>query len=229
MARERPVVQGFASLLDSAALDSLPPSPPAISAAAPGDIYPVGSHERDLCDRASHPDWLYLGGLVAIEAGGLTYGSVSAVRDSSSLAVRMLNPGVVGLTWGMLVGGVWLTLPQCNAHWVGTPPREGNVRASWPLALALAALAGVTAPIIDGIVVGQDPPPAGTPVTNYYPGWTTLEREMHLVTAGVAGFAGALLPYLVPPRTWSAARELDHLRFGADARGGVSLGYSLSF
>lgn len=198
-------------------------------AAAPGDIYPRGSRETELCDRASHPDWLYLGGLVLLETGGLAYGSTSSVRDSSSVAVRILNPGVVGLTWGILVGGVWLALPQCDPHWVATPPREGNVRVSWPLALSLAVLAGVTAPIIDGIVVGQDPPPLGVSPNNYYPGWSTFEREMHLVTAGLAGFGGALLPYLVPPRTWSAARELDHLRLGAEARGGVTLGYSTSF
>jgi hypothetical protein len=200
-----------------------------MSAAAPGDIYPRGTRETELCDRASHPDWLYLGGLTAIAAGGLAYGSTSSVRDSSSLAVRMLNPGVVGLTWGTLVGGVWLALPQCNGHWVATSPREGNVRATWPLALSLALLAGATAPIIDGIVVGQDFPPPGVPSNNYYPGWTTLEREMHLVTAGIAGFGGALLPYLLPPRTWSAARELERLRFGADARGGVSVGYLVEF
>ena len=52
---------------------------------------------------------------------------------------------------------------------------------------------------------------------------------MHIVAAGVAGFGGALLPYLLPPSTWAAARELDHLRFGADARGNVVLGYSRAF
>jgi hypothetical protein len=36
---------------------------------APGDIYPRTDRERDLCDRASRPDWLYLGGLAALDVG----------------------------------------------------------------------------------------------------------------------------------------------------------------
>ena len=52
---------------------------------------------------------------------------------------------------------------------------------------------------------------------------------MHIVAAGLSGFGGALLPYLLPPRTWSAARELDKLRFGADARGNVFVSYGVTF
>ena len=97
--------------------------------------------------------------------------------------------------------------------------RGGRAGRSWPVALSLALLAGATAPIINGIVVGSNfttpcPPGAACPQS-----WTTFEREVHLVAAGVAGFAGAFLPYLVPPPSWAAARELDHLRVGADARG----------
>jgi hypothetical protein len=51
---------------------------------------------------------------------------------------------------------------------------------------------------------------------------------MHLVTAGLAGLGGALLPYLIPPRTWAAAQELDRLRFETDGRGAV-VRYSLAF
>jgi hypothetical protein len=58
--------------------------------------------------------------------------------------------------------------------------------------------------------------------------WSTFEREMHVVAAGVAGAAGALVPYLIPPRTWAAARELDRIRFGADGHGGF-LSYSATF
>jgi hypothetical protein len=188
-----------------------------MTAAAPGDIHPRSPREQELCARASHPDWLYLGALAAIGAGGIAYGSWQPARNSDELAVRMVAPSVVGLTWGTVVGGVWLALPQCNDNWVATPPREGNVRTHWELALSLAVLAGATAPIINGIIIGSDPN-----------SWTTLEREMHLVAAGVAGFAGAFLPYLLPPRSWSAARELDHLRLGADGRS-VSLGYSVTF
>jgi hypothetical protein len=52
---------------------------------------------------------------------------------------------------------------------------------------------------------------------------------MHVVVAGIAGFAGALLPYLAPPRTWRAARELHRIRFGADGRGQAFLSYSAPF
>jgi hypothetical protein len=199
-------------------LDSLPPPPPAITAAAPGDIHPRNEREKELCTRASHPDWLYLGGLAVIEAAGIAYGSYEPGWNSAHLGVRMISPVVVGLTWGTTVGGVWLAMPQCDDNWVATPPREGNIRTHWQLALSLALLAGATAPIVNGIIVGSTEPQS----------WTTFEREMHLVTAGVAGFAGAFLPYLVPPRSWTAARELDHLRLGADARG-VSVGYSVTF
>ena len=204
-------------------MDSLPPPPPAIAAAAPGDIHPRSPREQELCHQASHPDWLYLAGLAAIGAGGIGYGSWQPQRDAASLGVRMVNPTVIGLTWGIVVGGVWLAMPQCDDNWVATPPREGDVRTHWQLALSLALLAGATAPIVDGIITGSDPALHNGPNE-----WTTLEREMHLVVAGVAGFAGAFLPYLLPPRSWAAARELDHLRLGADGHG-VSLGYSVAF
>jgi hypothetical protein len=189
-----------------------------MTAAAPGDIHPRSEREHELCARASHPDWLYLGALAVIESAGIAYGSWQPGRDATSLPVRLVSPAVVGLTWGTTVGGVWLALPQCDDNWVASAPREGPVRTHWQLALSLAILAGVTAPIVNGIIVGSDMPG----------NWTTLEREMHLVTAGVVGFAGAFLPYLIPPRTWSAARELDHLRVSASS-GGVSLGYSVAF
>ena len=36
---------------------------------------------------------------------------------------------------GRRAGGGYLALPKCDPHWVGEAPREGDVRASWPLAL----------------------------------------------------------------------------------------------
>lgn len=207
-------------------MDSLPPSPPAAVAdppayaAAPGDIYPRGSREKQLCDEAGHPDYLYLGGLLALDVAGIWYGSSPDVTYSSSLPLRMTGPLAVGLVWGATVGGVWMALPKCSPHWVGETPREGAVRESWPLALSLALLAGATAPIVNGIAINSYALPLS---------WTTFEREMHLVVAGVAGFAGALLPYLLPPRTWSAARELDRLRFGTDGRGNAYVSYAVTF
>jgi hypothetical protein len=197
---------------------------------APGDIYPQGSREEDLCRAASRPDWIYLAGLAAVDAAAFWGGSTDAVKFSDSLPVRMLGPGMIGLAWGATVGGVWLALPKCGRHWVESPPREGDVRATWPVALSLAILAGATAPVANAIALQialsscvAPQCQGGLPAS-----WSTFEREMHLVAAGAAGFGGALLPYLLPPRTWAAARELDRLRFGVDARGAF-VTYGVSF
>ena len=198
-------------------MDSLPPDPPSLSVSAPGDIYPRGSRERELCAAASRPDWLYLGGLAVLDAGAIWFDSWETTKYSGSLAVRISGPAAVGLTWGATIGGAWLSLPKCSSEWVGETPREGRVREDWPLALAFAVLAGATAPVINGIAIG--------PLPN---SWSTVEREMHLVTAGVVAFGAAFLPYLLPPTTWTASRQLDHLRFGANTGGGF-IGYAARF
>jgi hypothetical protein len=203
-------------------LDALPPPPPPTvqyAQSAPGDIYARGTREAELCDTASRPDWLYLGGLVVLDAGAIWAGSSDAVKASSSIPVRaVLGPGVIGLTWGATLGGAWLALPKCSRTWVESPPPDGQVRVQWPLALSLALLAGVTAPVVNGIAIGFDLPVA----------WSTVEREMHLVVAGVAGFAGAFVPYLLPPSTWTAAQELERIRFSADSHSAF-IGYGHSF
>jgi hypothetical protein len=145
---------------------------------------------------------VYLAGLVALDAGAIAYGSADFVKGSPSVPVRMTGPVAIGLTWGATVGGAWLSLPKCSLVWVGEAPPEGDVRDSWPLAFSLALLAGMTAPIVNAIAVG----------TNLPAEWSDLEREMHIVAAGVAGFGGALLPYLLPPRTWRAAQEIERIR-----------------
>jgi hypothetical protein len=143
---------------------------------------------------------------------------------------------MIGLTWGATLGGSWLALPKCSPHWVAVPPREGDVHAAWPLALSVALLAGATAPIVNGIAVGNLPQQ-----------WSTEEREVHVAVAAAFGFAGALLPYVLPPRTVAAARELERIRVAplgrfagpglSDSRGpagacpgyGGYLGYVLPF
>jgi len=132
----------------------------------------------------------------------------------------MSGTAAIGVTWGATIGGAWLALPKCSPEWAGEPPREGNIHETWPLALSLALLAGATAPFINGIAVGSYDLPVG---------WSDLERVMHLVVAGMGGFGGALLPYLIPPSTWSAAREIERMRVVADGRGGVFVGYSGTF
>jgi hypothetical protein len=200
-------------------LDALPPSPPATYVNAPGDIYPRTGRERELCATASDPDWLYLAALAALDTGAVWFGSSDTVKYSDSVPLRITGPALIGVTWGATLGGTWLALPKCSLHWVDEPPREGDVRATWPLALSLALLAGATAPIVNAIAIGSNLPLE----------WTTFEREMHVVVASISGFGGALLPYLLPPRTWSAAREIDRIRFGAIPGGGLYLGYAAAF
>jgi len=182
---------------------------------APGDIYPRTAEERRLCGEASTPDWAYLTGLVGLDAGAIAIASLGALSNSTSLPARFVGPVAIGITWGATVGGAWLAVPKCSPEWVGEAPREGTMRSTWPVALSLALLAGATAPVINAIVSGYD---TSSP-------WSTFEREMHIVAAGLAGFGGAFIPYLLPPRTWAAARELDRIRFGTDGRGTYFIGY----
>jgi hypothetical protein len=187
-------------------------------ASAPGDIYPRAGREEELCAKASHPDWLYLGALVALDAGAVVLDWDPDVQSSSSGVVRFTGPVALGLAWGATLGGGWLALPKCDPHWVGEPAREGDVRDTLPLALSMALVAAGTAPILQGVVIGSGPAE-----------WSTTERAMHIVTASAAGFVGAFVPYLLPPTTWSAAREIARLRLGADVRGGFSVGYAVWF
>jgi hypothetical protein len=201
---------------------------------APGDIYPRDARERDLCASASHPDWFYLGGLALLDVGTVWAGSTIALKYSPSLLLRSTGPLMIGFAWGATLSGAWLALPKCSLEWVGEAPREGRGRTSWPLALSVALLAGLTAPIVSFIAIGYcstDPAnPQSTPCQQGFIAETsTIEREMRLVVAGVAGVGGALLPYLIPPTTVSAAREIDRIRFGVDGRGGAFVGYSTTF
>ena len=213
-------------------MQTLPPSPasplspspatisaPAPASLAPGDIYPRSDRERGLCATASHTDWLYLGALVALDVGSIAFASNGTVKYDDSVVLRYGAPVAVGLTWGATVGGAWLAMPKCSLSWVGEDPREGGVRETWPLALAFALLAGATAPVVNGIAIGSTLPQS----------WTNEEREAHVVAAGLAGFVGALVPYLLPPRTWSAARELERLRLGVGVAPGAPPSGYLSY
>lgn len=199
-------------------LDAATPPPQPAYVYAPTDVAPKGQRETELCDRASHTDWLYLGTLVLLDAGGIAVEAQNSLQQSGTTALHFVGPLAVGLPWGATLGGGYLALPKCDPQWVSAPSREGDVRASWPLALAIALLAGASAPVIDSIVIG-----------GYPQQWSTLERSMHVMTAGVAGFTGALVPYLLSPRTWAAARELQHLRVEGTSGVGLQFAYALRF
>ena len=164
-----------------------------------------------------HPDWAYLGALVAADVGSIYYISVPALKNPDSDVLRQVGPALVGLTFGATIGGAYLALPKCDPHWVPTAPREGNVRATWPLALTLALVGGMVAPVALGIATGPQPP-----------GVTTEARALRFVVAGGCGFGGAVLPYLLPPKTWRAAKELERIRaYGSP--NGAFLSYSFEF
>jgi hypothetical protein len=170
------------------------------------DERPRGAREVELCERASTPDWLYFGAGVVLTAGAIVLDN--DVKYASSSFTRQLGPSSVGLTWGFTLGGGYLSIPKCSMDFVPSAPPEGDVRASWPMAAAFALLAGATAPII---VATENGVPS--------PFWSDGERRTRVVLASGFGVAGALLPYLLPPKTWRAARELEHLRAGATEEG----------
>ncbi len=179
---------------------------------------PRGAVEVDLCDRASHVDWVYAGGAVLADAATVALDSLF-FQAQTAAGVRLIGPSLIGLSWGFTVGGGYLALPKCSPDFVRAPPPEGGGHADWPMAVSLTLLAAATAPVIVGIETG------GGDVT--LP-WSTTERSLRLVLAGAGGAIGALLPYVMPPRTWRAAKELERIRAGADARGAF-VGYSLTF
>jgi len=192
-----------------------PPTPaqdPAPSAYvyAANDERPRGPVEQDLCDRASTTDWLYMGGSIASFALSV-YVDLHYFRASDSPGIRTIGPALVGTTWGFTLGGGYLAQPKCNGFVKSSPP-EGDVRTSWHLAVALAGLAAISAPMLEywGLYNLSD----GVALD-----WSVSERRLRVFAAAGGAFGGALLPYLLPPKTWRAAKELERLRFGADTTG----------
>lgn len=190
-------------------MDSLPPSPPPLIATAPipaTSLTPLSAKEKELCDAASTPDYLYMG-IGAVLAGG-GFAAEYGLRKGPA-GVRLLAPAAQGVTWGFFMGSIFPSLSQCSDHWVPTPPREGSFSSRWPIALAIAGFAGITAPIGLGIATGYEFPKE----------WSVTERQARLVISGLTAFGGALLPYVLPPRTWAARKELERLRFEASPQG----------
>ena len=199
----------------AAHVDSTPADPPALVAPAATDLAPHAGRERQLCEKASTPDWLYSAALLVLDAAAIWFDNDIKLQDQPG--VRLLGPSAVGLAWGATIGGGYLALPKCDMRWVSQASYEGDIRTSWPLAISLAMLAGATAPVVVGVESG----PLGGE-------WQTSERVMRLVLAGTTGFVGALLPYVVAPKTWRAAKELEKLRLGASATG-ATVGFSFAF
>jgi hypothetical protein len=207
-------------------VDAAPPAPPALHSTPPvtqasegpsaSPFAPAATderarddQERRLCEKASHPDWYYLAGLAVLDAGAIYVESQTKnfrvgkpdEGDSGNRAVRFLGPLSMGFMWGATLSGGYLSLSKCSMDWVRSAPPEGDVRSPVPFAIALAMIAGATAPIfLAALEQGSVQVSA------------VGERSMRFLAAGGMGVVGSLLPYLLPPRTWSGARELMHLR-----------------
>jgi len=128
-----------------------------------------------------------------------------------------MGPSLVGLTWGMTLGGAYLSLPKCDPGWAVWEPPEGNVRSEKPLMMGIALFAAATAPFIARIEQG--------PIRD---DWPVYERALTVILPMATSFAGTFVPYLFPPRTYRAAEELKGVRLGVD-KSGMTLGWTLTF
>lgn len=199
---------------------SLPPSP---TAAAPPaepsgyvyaatDLRPRQTREIELCKHASEFDWLYTGAAL-VGVGASIWASSGPLKEGETAPVRLLGPAAVGLFWGGFLSGGYLSLPKCDPMWAGGPPPEGDVRSSWPIAVTISLVSVTTAPALDYIFLG--------PVK---PWWEVPERSARVFVAMGAGAIGSLLPYLIPPKTWAARKEIDRMRV-MPVEGGAMLGW----
>ncbi len=190
-------------------MDAPPALPPAPDEApyvyAANDIRPRQTREIELCEKASHFDWQYAGAF-ALGFAGSIYLNIDHLKETSTPALRLLGPAAVGFTWGGFLSGGYLSLPKCDPLWAYGAPPEGNVRAAWPIAIAISTIAAVTAPIMDYNFLG--------PVKV---SWEVAERSARVFIAGGFAVLGSLFPYILPPRTWSATTGPPPCRSSAGA------------
>lgn len=192
-----------------------PRDPPAYVYAAT-DIRPRQPREIELCAKASDFDWLYTG-TMALGLVGSQYANLGYLKQSEQPGVRLIGPGLVGFFWGAFLSGGYLSLPKCDPLWAYGAPPEGNIRAEWPMAAAITLLSAVTAPAIDYVFLGAVPKH-----------WPVPERSGRIFVAMGFGVLGSLFPYLVPPRTWAAKKEIERIRIG-EVAGGPFVSYGFTF
>ena len=183
---------------------------------AANDLRPRQPKEIELCETASHFDWQYTGAF-ALGFSASVYANIDRLKHQGEVGLRLLGPALVGFTWGGFLSGGFLSLPKCDPLWAEGAPPEGNIRADWPMATAITVLAGVTAPFMDYAFLG--------PVKVF---WAVEERSARVFIASATGMLGALFPYLLPPRTWSARKQIDRMRVEGTI-GGASMTYTVRF
>ncbi len=194
---------------------SLPPEPPPYIYAA-SDIHPRTTREIELCDTASHFDWQYSGTLLAMTATA-AWANIQPLKNADQPSLRLLGPSILGLTWGSFLTGTFLSFPKCDPNWVAPGGPEGNVRVQWPIQLVITILAGASAPFMDWSFLG--------PIKT---AWSVPERSGRTAVAVAGGLIGSLLPYLLPPATWRAKKEIEKLRVEGTL-GGATVGYWTTF
>lgn len=188
-------------------VDAQPPPPPASPPADPPayvyaatDIRPRQAREIELCEKASTFDWQYTGAFV-LGFVAANYVNLGYLKHTQEPGYRLTGVGLVGFTWGGILGGGYLSLPKCEPEHAPSIPPEGDIRASWPMLVAVAAVAGITAPMIEATFVG---PQKGE--------WTVPERSARVFVGIGTGIVGSLFPYVFSPRPWAAKKEIEKLR-----------------
>jgi hypothetical protein len=189
--------------------------PPAYVYAA-GDIRPRQPREIELCAKASSFDWLYTG-TFATGVGVGIWVNTQILKQNGEPGLRLLGPAGIGFAWGGLLSGGYLSLPKCDPLFAYGAPPEGDIRSQVPLAAAISLLATITAPAMDFIFLGAEKPE-----------WHDWERSSRVFVAMGTGLAGSLFPYLVPPKTWAAKKEIERIRLG-EVAGGPFVSYAVSF
>ncbi len=197
-------------------MDAQPAMDPPAYRYAATDLRPRSSREMELCEKASTFDWQYTGAWFLGFVGSVWL-NIDVLKLSNEPGIRLIGPGLVGFTWGATLGGGYLSLPKCDPTWTPNVPPEGDVRASWPLAAAITVLAGAMGPVMDFTFLG--------PVKTE---WTVPERSARVFIGIGSGMLGALFPYVLPPRTWSAKKEIEKLRLEGIPSGAM-VGWKTTF
>ena len=139
--------------------------------------------------------------LSSLDAGAFWAGSSEPIKYYVEPAHPVHRPVMIGVTWGATVGGAWLALPKCRPSGSSSRLARGEVRETWPLALSLALLAGTTAPIVNAIAFGNCTYERSAGTAAFRSPGRPSSARCTSSPPGLAGAGGALLPYLIPPRT----------------------------